>query len=103
MSINEKRGFLICLKALIVCIGSGRTALLHGRGSIQVMLRVARSYLRLLLAKIYGFSILFLVWQGLITISTSSSDPLYLVGLRMAMPYQWVLRLWDIHTPRVIT
>jgi hypothetical protein len=30
----------------------------------------------------------FFVWQGLIMISTSSIDPLYLLGLRMAMPQQ---------------
>jgi hypothetical protein len=55
------------LHALILCIRSGRTTLLHGRGSIQGMLMVAWSYLRLLLTKIYGFGILiFLVWQGLI-------------------------------------
>jgi hypothetical protein len=47
------------LEGYIVCIGSERTAILHDRGSIQVMLRVARSYLRSLLAKIYGFGTFF--------------------------------------------
>jgi hypothetical protein len=50
------------------------------------MLRVARSYLGPLLAKIYGFGILFSVWQELIMVSICSSDPLYLLGLRKAMP-----------------
>jgi hypothetical protein len=62
LSINENRGFPHMLGSIVVYIGSRRTALLHDRGSIQGMLRVARSYLRPLLAKIYGFGILFLVW-----------------------------------------
>jgi hypothetical protein len=42
----------------------------------------------------------FFVWKDLIMISTSSNDPLYLVGLQMVMPHQWVLRLWAMHTPK---
>jgi hypothetical protein len=59
LSINEKRGFPGMIGSTYYMHWSGRTVHLHGMGSIQDMLRVARSYLRLLLARIYGFGILF--------------------------------------------
>jgi hypothetical protein len=43
-------------------------------------------YLKQLLVKIYGFDFLFLTWQGLVKISTCSSDHLYLLGLRKECP-----------------
>jgi hypothetical protein len=47
-----------------------RSIHLHGNGNMKV----ARSYLRLLLAKIYGFGIIFLSWKVLLMISTCSSN-----------------------------
>jgi hypothetical protein len=45
------------------------------------MLMVAWSYLRLLLAKIYGFGILFSAWQRLIMILLCCNDPMYVARL----------------------
>jgi hypothetical protein len=58
---------------------------LHGKGSIQGILRIVQSYLRPLLAKIYRFDFLE-AWQGPIMISGCSSDLLYLLILGKALP-----------------
>jgi hypothetical protein len=63
LSISEARGFQGCLEAQLVCIGSGRTILLHGRDSIVVMHMDALRFLRLLHHTIYGFGTLSSAWQ----------------------------------------
>jgi hypothetical protein len=59
LSINAERGFPEILGKIVACIRGGRTILSHGKLSTEDMLRVARSYLRPLPAKIYGFGFFF--------------------------------------------
>jgi hypothetical protein len=54
----KQRGFQRWLEAYIICIGSGRTSLLHGRDNIAGMQKVALWFLRLLHHIIYGFDTL---------------------------------------------
>jgi hypothetical protein len=55
------------------CIGSRRTAHLHGKASIAAMLRVERSFLRPWHRKIFGSGTRFLAWPAPTMTSTCSS------------------------------
>jgi hypothetical protein len=76
------------LKEFIACTRSEKTIIFLGRGNILGMRRDALSFLRLLLHIIYKFGTNCSVWQVPTMPSTSSSAPMYSLGLRKAT-HQW--------------
>jgi hypothetical protein len=91
--INEARGFPGMIGSIDVCIGSGRTSLLHDKDSIVSMQRNELLFLSLLHHKIYWFGALSLAQRVSIMTSTCSSALRYSLGLQKAM-LQWFDMRW---------
>jgi hypothetical protein len=87
LSINAEKGFPGILGKIFACIRGGRTTLSHGKLSTQDMLRVARSYLRPLPAKIYGIGFFFFDMPGSHNDFNVLQQSCYLLGLRKEMPH----------------